>query len=502
MADPHPGAAALPPPHEGLIAGITLRTRLLVVVVALLLAGFGATNFLSYETSARAMRQLILHRELPLTGSNIYSEIEADLVRPVLISSQMATDTFVQDWLLEGEHDPTRITRYLAAIQARYHVTTSYLISARTLRYYHFKGDTRVLSPTNPDDVWFWNVQALAAPYDINIDYDEAANRALTIFVNYKVTDYQGKFIGVTGVGLTVDAVRQIVARYHNDFQRNVYFMRPDGTIVLASTGGSGLPIGNIHALPGISAIAPTILKDKEGQFVYRRDGGTFLLETRFIPALGWYVMVERSEGAALSGVWRSFVTNLAIGAAIILLTASAVAYVISLYQRRLVSMATIDKLTGLCNRQVFDAAMERLVGSRRRFGGPFALMLLDVDRFKDVNDTLGHLRGDTVLKRIAEVAAITLRRTDLVCRWGGEELVVLAHDCALADAARMAEQLRAAIAETPVLTPDDGTRVTVSIGVTEGLAGDDADSVLHRADRALYAAKAAGRNRVMVAPA
>lgn len=488
--------------HEGIIARVSLRTRLILVVVALLLGGFAGTSAISYETSARALRRVILHRELPLTGSNIYSEIQADLVRPVLISSQMATDTFVKDWLLEGEVHPGQITRYLAAIQARYHVTTAYLISAKTLRYYHFLGNDRTLSPSNPDDVWFWNVQAITAPYDINIDYDEAANRTLTIFVNYKVFDYQGRFIGVTGVGLTVDTVKRIVESYRNDFQRNVYFVKPDGTIMLESARGAGLPDGNIRLLPGIRAIAPAILSHKEGQFTYRRPGGTFLLETRFIPQLGWYVMVERSEGAALSGLWRSFIANLIIGAAIILLTAGAVAYVISAYQRRLEVMATIDPLTGLCNRQVFDLAIARAIASRRRFGGPFALMLLDVDRFKEVNDTLGHLRGDVVLKRIAMVAGKNLRSTDLICRWGGEELVVLAYDCTLADAARMAEGLRAAIAEAPMQDPDDGSRITVSIGITDGRAGDDVDAVLHRADRALYSAKAAGRNRVMAASA
>src|SRR5262249_46963079 len=154
--------------------------RLVVLVVAILLAGFVTTTLMSYRDAVVALKQTILHNELPLTGSNIYSEVQSDLIRPVFISSQMANDTFVNDWLLAGEHNSDQVVRFLDAIRQKYGVFTSFLISDKTRTYYHFDGKFRTLSEKNPDDAWYFRVRAMQAPYEINIDYDESSNRTVT----------------------------------------------------------------------------------------------------------------------------------------------------------------------------------------------------------------------------------------------------------------------------------------------------------------------------------
>ncbi len=480
-----------------------LRFRLIVVVSCLLVAGFVATSLMSYRDAVRALRTTILENELPLTGSNIYSEVQADLIRPVFISSQMANDTFVRDWLLAGEQDSDRIVRYLEAIRERYGVFTSFLISERSRTYYHFSGRFRHLDEANPDDVWFFRVRKMTAPYEINIDYDQQSNNTVTIFVNYRVQNYSGNFIGITGVGLTINSVQSIIERYQRDFHRNIYFVNPSGTVTITPTEpAAGAPRSgeNIKTWPGIDSIAAQILGQRAGQFQYQRDGGNYLLDTRFIPELGWYLIVEQSEADATQPLWISCITNLWVGFCITLITAVLVGYAISIYHRRMSVMASTDKLTGLANRQAFDNALDHLVHKRRRTERPFSVLLFDIDHFKQINDTLGHLRGDEVIRRVAEATVGLLRDTDLVCRWGGEELIVLARHCSLAEATRLAELLRATIAAAPVLTPDDGTRVTISVGVTEYQTDDTADAILSRVDRAMYQAKHDGRNCVRIA--
>jgi diguanylate cyclase (GGDEF)-like protein len=480
-----------------------LRFRLIGLVICILAAGFAATSLMSYRDAVNALKSTILHNELPLTGSNIYSEVQADLIRPVFIASQMANDTFVKDWLLAGEQDSDRVVRYLDAIREKYGVFTSFLISDKTQRYYHFSGRFRQVAQANPDDAWFFRVKTMAAPYEINIDYDQASNRTVTIFVNYRVLDYQGRFIGVTGVGLTIDSVQGIVERYQTAFHRNVFFVDQSGSVTItpanpaATTPRSG---NNIKLLPGIGTIAGQILGSPEGQFEYRRDGENYLLDTRFIPELGWYVVVEQRQADAMRPLWASFVTALWVGLGITCLTVALIAYAIALYHRRMNVMATTDKLTGVANRQAFDETMEQLVRSRRRNMRPFSVLLFDIDHFKRINDTFGHMRGDTVIRRVADAAARTLRASDMICRWGGEELIVLARNCPLQDAARLAETLRSTIAMEAILTPDDGSRVTISVGVTEYAPGDTVDAILLRVDQALYEAKHAGRNCVRIA--
>jgi diguanylate cyclase (GGDEF)-like protein len=477
-----------------------LRIRLIAAVVFLLIVGFGATDIINYTSAVEILKSSILHHELPMTGSNIYSEIQSDLIRPVFVSSLMANDTFVKDWLLAGERDEPQIIRYLEAIRAKYGVFTSFLISDTSRRYYHFRGDERLIQPDNPDDVWYFRTRAMSAPYEINIDYDESSNRTVTIFVNYRVLGYDGKFLGITGVGLNIDTVRNIVERYQNDFQRNVYFVNKSGEVTVTSDGGpkSGT---NIKALPGFGNVATRILSNAEGQYEYTRGNEAYLSDTRFIPELGWYVVVEQRQSDATRGLWNEFIRSLWIGFAIILATALVIAWAVTVYHRRLNMLATTDKLTGLANRQSFDDTMERLErAGRKGQSPPFAVLLLDIDHFKRINDTLGHLRGDDVIRSVARRTGDTLRKTDLICRWGGEELIIVAFECGLDEAAHLAETLRSDIEATPIHQPDDGTRVTVSIGITVWRPEDTVDRILTRVDRALYQAKRDGRNCVRVA--
>jgi diguanylate cyclase (GGDEF)-like protein len=477
-----------------------LRLRLIAAVVALLVAGFGITDIINYRSAVSILKSSILHNELPMTGSNNYSEVQADLIRPIFVSSLMANDTFVKDWLLAGEHDERQVVRYLDSIRSKYGVFTSFLISEATRRYYHFRGGDRHVYSDSADDVWYFRARSMTTPYEINIDYDESSDRTVTIFVNYRVLGYDGRFLGITGVGLNVDSVRKIVERYRNNFQRDVYFVTRGGAVTVTSDGGpkSG---GNIKDLPGINSVAERILSGSEGQYEYVRDGETYLLDTRFIPELGWYVVVEQRQSDAIKGLWQGFINSLWIGFAIILATATVIAWAVTVYHRRLNLLATTDKLTGLANRQSFDDTMERLGRSGRRGGlRPFAVLLLDIDHFKRINDTLGHLRGDEVIQVIASRTAATLRKSDLVCRWGGEELIMVAYDCDLEEAARLAETLRSTIELAPIRLPDDGTRVTVSVGITVWRDGDTIDRILSRVDRALYQAKRDGRNCVRIA--
>jgi two-component system cell cycle response regulator len=173
-------------------------------------------------------------------------------------------------------------------------------------------------------------------------------------------------------------------------------------------------------------------------------------------------------------------------------------------YQRSL-SMALTDSLTGLYNRRYLTAHLEGLM-ARTAAGvdGP-ALLALDIDRFKSINDGYGHPGGDVVLCEISQRIARNVRPFDLVARYGGEEFVVVMPETPIAVAAAVAERLRHAIADEPIVSQDipAGIRVTISIGVAATLPGGDDSSaaLLKRADDALYAAKHLGRNRVMTSP-
>ncbi len=159
------------------------------------------------------------------------------------------------------------------------------------------------------------------------------------------------------------------------------------------------------------------------------------------------------------------------------------------------------DPLTGVNNRSTFGATLEREVELARRHGTPFSLLVMDLDRFKAINDRYGHAVGDQALRAVAAAITRVVRRTDMLFRYGGEEFVLLLSNTGEGGALLLAERIRRAVARRPLEVEGLRLPVTVSIGVASLRPGEDGPALFARADQAVYAAKAGGRNRVCPAP-
>lgn len=205
-------------------------------------------------------------------------------------------------------------------------------------------------------------------------------------------------------------------------------------------------------------------------QEYYRKDGSIMLGELDVIPQVNAEGKVVR-----ILGVTRDISERRA-------------------YEDELNRLAVTDSLTGVWNRRQGEALFSADLSEARRYGPSLAMLALDIDHFKDINDTYGHQAGDRVLIELTERLRIHLLVPDVLVRWGGEEFAVLMRHCTLAEVLPLAEKLRALVADTPF--PEVGT-VTISIGAAELAPDDDLTSWLDRADKAMYDAKAAGRNAV-----
>lgn len=480
------------------VGGVVDKRRLIALLGVLLVSGFLATSLLGYYVARSSMHDAIVATELPLTSDTIYSEIQHDLIRPVFVSSMMANDTFLRDWVLNGERDETAITRYLAEIKARYGAFTAFFISEFTRIYYHPEGALQDIREDVPTDKWYFRVRKMAEPYEINVDPDMRHDGILTIFINYRVLDYQGTYIGAAGVGLTVSSVQQLINDYQKKYGRIVYFADETGKIVF-SGNDSGVSEASLQEREGIKDVVGDLLGGKTGDFQYGYKGHTHLANIRYIPELKWFLVVEKAEDEALVTIRRTLYTNLAISLLVSLLILVAATYTVNSFQRRLELMATTDKLTGLANRQAYDLLMTQALKDAQRSGETMSLMLFDIDNFKTVNDRFGHLAGDHVITKLGDIAKAALRASDIVCRWGGEEYIVLLNKCSESDGLHLAEKLRLAIAEAKFDYQDKIIETTASFGITQYRPGDTHDTLLGRADKALYAAKDGGRNQVKV---
>jgi diguanylate cyclase (GGDEF)-like protein len=477
--------------------GIGERRRLVALTASLLTLGFVGTSFFGFTASRAALRASISDNELPVTSDTVYSEIQRDLVRPILISSMMASDTFLRDWILEGEKTPADMIKYLGQVRTKYDAFTSFMVSDKSRIYYQSDRVLKSVSESENRDEWYFRVKAMKAPYEINVDRDFAHADALTVFINYRVLDYRGRFIGAAGVGINIAAIATMTAEYRQRYGRSVYFVDKDGIIVAGSPGGMDSAGGNaepksIRDIEGLTDIASKALSSERGSFQYARGGKKWLLNVRLVSELGWRLFVEKDEDAALAGIRDAFRLNLAICAAITCGVLLLTSVTINRFQARLERTATVDGLTGFLNRPALGLLAEQAFRDMKRDGRSLSLILADLDNFKRVNDGYGHQAGDAVLVRSTLAIRSCLRESDLACRWGGEEFLVVLRSCSLPEAYAVAEKIRDAVASSD----RGGPRITVSLGAAELAPDEDFDSLVRRADAALYKAKAEGRDR------
>ncbi len=170
-------------------------------------------------------------------------------------------------------------------------------------------------------------------------------------------------------------------------------------------------------------------------------------------------------------------------------------------YQRKLVELAIRDVLTTAYNRRYFDQRLLEEIERARRYSHELSLIMLDIDYFKTINDRFGHPFGDEALRRLVSVCEATVRTTDIVTRYGGEEFCVILPETGIDEAIAFAERLRAAVAASSVEAFGLTASMTISLGVSARRDDDEGLAILDRADKGLYAAKAAGRDRAEAVP-
>ncbi|MFJ5484131.1 sensor domain-containing diguanylate cyclase [Pectobacterium actinidiae] len=474
------------------------KTRAIIIFGSMLLAAFLVISWTSYEVAKEALEEEIEENTLPLTSDNVYSEIQQDLLKPIFISSLMAHDTFLRDWVLKDESDPQAMFRYLREIDRRFDTVFSFFISDKTKRYYDPQRIIKTVSEDSPDDQWYFQYKTLSdnMPYAIDLRLDPEDRTRLDIFINHKVMDYEDNFIGITGVGIPVERVKHLIEKYEQRYNRTIYFIDKEGNITLHGESYSR-PL-QIQQQQGLSRIATTILTSPGGAYEYQSNEKHIFLNTRLIPEFGWYLMVEQTSHPSEKRLFTTLLKNLGISTFVSVLFLFLLWLTIGGYQRRLEQMATTDKLTGLMNRQAFDYLFHRL-GTKSAFQHKsLSLILIDIDHFKKINDKYGHNVGDLVLKEVSAILSTNTRSSDQSCRWGGEEFVILLDDCDINAAQQRAEALRHSIEIAQIPYSEGTIKVTASCGVAEYRAGETLSMLINRADIALYQAKQQGRNRVV----
>ena len=461
---------------------------------AIVLAGFLAVSLIGYFVAKESLSERLQQEMLPLTSDNIYSEIQRDLLQPLLISSLMANDVFVFDWVNNGEKDPDKIINYLAQIQKKYNTITAFFISENSRLYYHPSGIVKKVSASDKEDQWYFNVKNSSQPYFINIERDTADHKRLSIFINYRIEDQSGKFIGAIGVGLALQTVVELIENYQKRYGREIYFVNRQGDVMLQSS--QYRPELHLQNKAGLDKAFLQILTSPSTSFSFRaNNGSTLYINSRLVPEFDWYLIVEQVNDPGSARIERAFIINMAVALAISIIVLLLAHLAMRNYHGKLETMATQDKLTGAASRQIFESYFNQAVARCKRRNETLSLVLMDIDLFKHVNDSYGHQAGDRVLTRIAQLIKSHIRAEDIVCRWGGEEFLLLLSGCRLEDAKHITEAIRVAVADLEFHFNNETIKLTISAGLAEMQQGESLTQVVEHADHRLYQAKNAGRN-------
>lgn len=476
--------------------------KLIMAVTAILVGTFALLSLLNYNVSRQKIHDEIVYSALPLTRDNIYSEIQSGLMRPIFVSSLMANDTFLQDWAGEKEPDPKAIKRYLAEIKEKYGFFSAFFVSAQTGNYYIPEGILKKVSKQDSHDVWYYDFVKSGESYALDVDTNEAEENLLTIFINHRVEDRNGKLLGVTGVGLNMDKVAKLVALFSEKYSKKIFLVDLSG-VVQVHCNVDLIENMNIKNLPGLEDIADKLLapNSEPATFDFSKDGEKEYLTARYIPEFEWVLVVQQSEEISLGAARGNLARTLMVGGAATLLVIILSVLTINHFQLRLERQAGTDALTGLANRRLFERQFDAAMSLFRRNKTKFSIILLDIDDFKRINDFSGHVKGDEIIKDISSTIRFAIRDDDFCARWGGDEFIVLVAgevDVAM----NVAERIRSSVCcndKCNIDSPEaDGIMITVSCGVAEFKSGDTLDSLAQRADRAMYESKMQGKDKVV----
>lgn len=477
---------------------ISIRTRLILLLSVILFFSFMSVSIINYHVSKKSIRAEIVNSALPLTRDNIYSEIHAYLTKPIYAASLMANDTFLKDWAISGEKTPVDVKKYLTEIKNKYGFFTAFFVSNLTDNYYHFDGVLKKISRQDDHDVWYYRFIESEAEYDLDVDTNEAADNTLTIFINFRVTDYEGRLLGVTGVGLKMDLVAELLEKYQSKYNRRIFMVDPAG-VIQVHQDKTLIEKKSLRELDGIKRIAEKILNHKyePTNFDYELNGSHILLTARFIHEIGWFLLVEQDENSALIPIRDNLLRSITAGLLVTFFVIAVVVITVNHFQKKLELMATTDELTGLANRREFETFFENTMNRYARTRDPFSIIMLDLDDFKLVNDDYGHIEGDRVLKSIANIARLNIRSADILARWGGDEFIVLTLSD-LDQAIQVAERIRKAVVQANAGLETWKPRITISCGIAQFCEGDTLDDLVKKADSAMYESKKAGKNKVV----
>ena len=516
----------------------SVRTTILTLAVLATLIPSLATGWISYRQNSRAI-EAKLHQQL--TGSSTQSAREAGLWLNERLTElrTFASSYEVTENLAPGAGGSRRLPDFLNSVNRRFPDFEELIVVAPDLRMVAHTGGAVGKLDLEGD----WLRKAREGEPVLGVPHRADSTGAVTMEVAVPIQSAAGRFLGVLAARLNFKGIEQPLHDLLAGPGSRTIIVRPDGQSIVHIGGTSGPPpAATLRALEqadgaSVAYVAP--------------DGVAVLGALAQVPGTDWMSVAEIPAATAYADIRRLRNTTVLL-VLVLLLVVGSLAYGLGLLvvlplerlaraadqvaggdldvevpvsgggevsqltgvfndmvrrlregRTELERLSVTDELTGLANRRHLDDEIERELERHERHKRAFAVLMLDVDRFKSLNDSHGHPAGDAVLRQLAGVLNESTRKGDTVARFGGEEFLVILPETPAAGALHLAEKIRAAVEGHHFVIDESGAPVRVTVSV--GLAlfpdhGRTAEPLIAAADQALYRSKQGGRNRATAA--
>ena len=456
----------------------TIRYNILMIVITVIVVSITASAL--YKSLTKDDQR----KTTELLFNGVYNSIESEFLGPIQVSMTMSADPMLLELIdsrdeLGSQEFENRIAGYLDAISTVNNWSNAFFVLDETKGYYRGDGYVKRLSEANGlVDRWYFAFVESGMDVATDVNTDEFNENAWTIFIDKRV-EKDGEFIGVCGVGFVMDDVINMLKAYEQTYGVSLFFVDTDGNVVVNSS--------NANLETTISVDVTAVENQEEAYWV---DDGYVM--TRYIDELGWYLVVENNQNS-FSIVLRRLAQYAALIVIMLVILIIIFNYALSMDEhKKLNQKATTDPLTGIPNRAGLTEKIEEFMAKPgcKELGA--TLYVLDLDHFKDVNDTLGHATGDKVLVDVAGLLMKTFRANDIVGRIGGDEFVAFCPGLNAKETIVMrANQLN----ESGRMTYSDERGNSVAITMSIGSAkfpehGQSYEELFRNADQALYFVK------------
>lgn len=419
----------------------------------------------------------------------------------------MASDPFLLNYIQQDTIDNEVVFDYITSVSNKFN-TLSFIAMEKHQR--SIDSEKKITNLKDEGAEWYHRLKAIDKTEFT--DFGDAENPHL--FFDVKMFNEQQEFIGFIGLAVDLDHFSEQFKKFKKDFGFEVYFIDENDHITLSSSNLMKTTfhhrrenLTNINELEWYQNYKKTKQKNinssiniesNNGNSIFDFSDDNLVISQIVLKELNWRVFIVAPPITEQSAYWQLFMQRLVV----FLIVSFALYYVFTLcisnFRSNLVKDSETDYLTQLPNRSFIHWMYAQLSNDYDHV----SVVIADIDNFKILNDTYGHLFGDDVLKIIAKELSKNLRAIDLVGRWGGEEFIFILPDTTADQAQEIVDRIRLNIARIP-FTPASTSKkfnVTVSFGISESsLANVELEEILMRADKALYSAKTNGRNQVVI---